>query len=216
MFIELPGDCYDMLYHIPSRQAIWVRYTLSQEYLNGTGQRKDNFKPDPRIPAQACADNTDYAHSGYDRGHLAPAADMVRSQKCVDESFYLSNISPQLPGCNRGVWKRLEEQMRDWTTNWDSLLIYTGPILDKKKTYPSLGDNKVWIPESYYKSVLGYRNQQLETIAFVVPHTSSSAHLSTFVITVDSLETLTGIDFFTQLADSTQQRIEAVADFDRF
>lgn len=216
MFLQIPGDCYDMLYHIPCRQALWVRYTLSREYLNGPGERKNNFKPDPRIPPNVCADNSDYARSGYDRGHLAPAADMVRSQKCMDESFYLSNISPQLPGCNRGVWKRLESQVRDWTTSWDSLLIYTGPVLVKKKTYPTLGENQVCIPEAYYKSVLGYRNQHLETIAFVVSNTSSSEHLSTFVITVDSLETLTGIDFFTHLPDSTQQRIEAAADFDRF
>lgn len=216
MFLQLNGDCYDMLYSIPCRQAVWVRYTLSQAHLKGPGQRKNNFKPDPRIPPKACADNSDYARSGYDRGHLAPAADMVRSQQCMDESFYLSNISPQLPGCNRGVWKRLEQQMREWTTHWDSLLIYTGPVLDKKITYPTLGERNLCIPEAFYKSVLGYRNGHLETIAFVVPHTSSSAHLSSFVIAVDSLETLTGIDFYTRLPDSTQRRIEASAAFDRF
>lgn len=212
----LESDCFTVFYDHRCKQARWVSYTLTNQHLEGTGNRKDNFKPDPRLAGSASAHHHDYSRSGYDRGHLAPAADMARSQKCMDESFYYSNISPQLPGCNRGVWKRLEGEVRNWTARWDSLTVYTGPVLEETKNYPALGTSNLCIPEMYYKAILAHRKASVESIAFIVPNLTSKEDLSTFVSTVDSLEVLTGIDFFSHLPDSTQQRIESMAEFSRF
>jgi len=212
----LYSDCMTIYYDHRCKQPRWVKYTLTADHLQGSGRRKDNFKPDPRLSGLASAQHSDYSKTGYDRGHLAPAGDMARSQKCMDESFYYSNISPQVPGHNRGVWLRLEKQVRDWTANWDSLIVVTGPILDDHATYPTIGTNAVCVPELFFKSILAHRGETLQAIAFVVPNEGSREALHTFAVSVDSLEVLSGIDFFDHLPDTTQKRIESVAEFDRF
>lgn len=210
------SDCMTIYYDHLCKQPRWVKYTLTHQHLQGFGQRKDNFKPDPRLPALNSAQHSDYSKSGYDRGHLAPAADMARSQKCMDESFYYSNISPQLPGHNRGVWLRLEKQVRTWTSNWDSLIVITGPILDEHGQYASIGTNAVCVPEMFFKAVLAHRDETLQSIAFILTNENAQDELSNFSMTVDSLEILSGIDFFNHLPDTTQQRIESVAVFEEF
>lgn len=210
--IYQPGQCYDMLYHVPCRQAQWVRYVLTPQKLNGTASRKDNFKPDPRIDIQYSAENSDYSKSGYDRGHLAPAADMSFSQECMDQSFYLSNMSPQTPGCNRGVWKRLEGAVRNWAEVHDSLLIFTGPDLTSAASLPTVGAGSVCVPTQYFKTVLFHKNGHVFALGFMVPNESSSLALNEFALSIDDIEAALGIDFFEHLPDSTQQRIEAVSD----
>lgn len=104
---------YSLEYSETHEQALWVYYTLTPNYINGTAKRKDNFKSDPRI-ATGSAALSDYKGSGYDRGHLCPAAAMKINQSAMDDSFYMSNMSPQEPSFNRGRWKQLEEQVRNW------------------------------------------------------------------------------------------------------
>ncbi len=206
----LRSDCLEIGYHIPCKQPHWVRYTLRREMTEGPARRKDNFRPDPRIPESKSAQLADYARSGYDRGHLAPAADMTHSQECMDESFWLSNISPQTAGCNRGVWKRLEEQVRRWTHSHDSILVYTGPILQNHQNFSSIGSGEVCVPEAYYKALLFYADNDFYALAFVIPNENSPEPLTSFAMSVQQLETTCGLDFFSHLADTTQQRIEAV------
>ena len=110
------------------RQALWVSYTLTAEHLQIQQiRRRDRFKTDPEVKRNPVRPR-DYAGSGYDKGHLAPAADMTYSVQSMNSSFLMSNISPQHPGCNRGIWKRLEHQVRQWAVKEGKILVVTGPV----------------------------------------------------------------------------------------
>jgi len=199
---------YAFVYNEVHEQAKWVAYCLTKKEARGTLERSDHFIEDPSVQT-GTATNADYAKSGYDRGHLAPAADMRWSESAMDESFFYSNMSPQLPAFNRGIWKKLEEQVRDWALAMDSILIVTGPILTE--SLPTIGVNKVSVPKYYYKAILDFKGTHSKAIAFVMPNQGSKEPLMNFAISIDALEKLTGINFFYQLDDSLEQDIEAKA-----
>jgi endonuclease G len=163
---------------------------------------------DPLVSTQT-ATNADYAKSGYDRGHLAPAADMSWSLQVMQESFYYSNMSPQLPGFNRGIWKKLEEKVRDWALRYDTLYVVTGPLLEPG--LPTIGPNQVSIPKAYYKALIAPRQQK--GIAFVLPNAKSDSEMSIFSMSIDALETKINRDLFYQLTDQLEQRIEAQREY---
>ena len=117
----------------------WVAYELTDIEVKGEVPRYDKFKPDPMVPQNVSATTNDYKHSGYDRGHLAPAADMKWDEQAMKESFYLSNICPQNPNLNGGVWKDLEEQVRDLASQKGSIFVICGPIVTDTST--TLGEN---------------------------------------------------------------------------
>lgn len=197
---------YTLSYNERHEQANWVAYLLTRQRASAQeNSRTDKFITDPAVKSGS-ATNDDYAKSGYDRGHLAPAADMSWSETAMKESFYYSNMSPQVPGFNRGVWKRLEEQVRQWAVEYDTLYIVTGPILPNR--LPSIGPNKVSVPKKYYKAILRISGTDTTAIALILPNASSQNELSSFVVTVNKLEKTTGIDFFPALPDATEERIE--------
>lgn len=195
---------YILSYNEDTEQANWVLYKLTSDMLAGETERDGNFRNDPLVATKS-ASTKDYTNSGYDRGHLCPAADMKFNEKAMYESFYMSNISPQLPGFNRGIWKELETQVRDWARGKDSLYIVTGPIFDE--TVESIGTNKVRIPVAFYKILYG--PEKKEMIAFNMPNKASESPLETFTSTVDNLEEITGIDFFSQLPDNMEEQLES-------
>jgi endonuclease G len=153
------------------------------------------------------ADDEDYLHSGYDRGHLAPAADLGYSLSSMAESFYYSNMSPQVAAFNRGVWKRLEGQVRVWARNNGAVYVVTGPVL--RPGLPSIGANKVSVPELYYKVILDYRMPEYKALGFVLPNAGSKLPLTEFAVSIDSVERLTGIDFFPALPDKDENTLES-------
>lgn len=195
---------YSFSYNETHEQANWVAYLLTKAHL-GTGvERSDRFVEDP-IVATGTASNQDYAKSGYDRGHLAPAADMSWSEEVMQESFYFSNMSPQLPGFNRGIWKRLEEQVRDWALLYDSIYIVTGPVLSPDLSF--IGPNKVSIPKYYFKALISIKERK--GIAFYMPNQKSEAALMNYAVTIDSLESIIGLDLFHLLPDQLEQPLES-------
>jgi endonuclease G len=196
---------YSFVYSEEHEQAKWIAYELTKEETNSLFERTDKFLVDPLV-STGTAENSDYAKSGYDKGHLAPAADMGWSALTMKESFYFSNMSPQLPGFNRGVWKRLEELMRSWAIDNKAIYIVTGPLLSKG--LPAIGSNGVSIPNYYYKVVLDYTQPEIHAIGFVLPNASSSASLSTFAVSIDEVERQTGIDFFPTLPDDQETKLE--------
>ena len=213
----IPGkaDCiidregYALGYSEEHEQARWVIYRMTyEEATTKAASRDDNFRPDPEIPTGS-ASLEDYRRSGYDRGHLAPAADMAYSVKTMDESFYLSNMSPQAPDCNRGIWKDLEAQVRSFAITEKDIYVATGPILpDTKDKAITIGPSKVTVPEAYYKIVWD-RTEPMKMIGFVVPNEGSSKPLQSFVVTVDKIEQLTGLDFFSMLPKEQQEALES-------
>ena len=140
---------YSLSYSEEHKQAEWVYYKLNSSQLDPTVKRKNNFRKDPKIIKNS-ADLNDYKNSGYDRGHLAPAADMKYNSDSMSESFYLSNVSPQSANFNRGIWKKIEEQIRDWSYMYGELIIITGPIL-QCENFGKIGANRVTIPKWYSK-----------------------------------------------------------------
>jgi endonuclease G len=148
----------------------------------------------------------DYKGSGYDRGHLAPAADFSYDDFALSQSFYLSNMSPQNPSFNRGIWKKLEDQVRDWAMENDNIYVVTGPVLNK--SFKTIGNNEVSVPEYYYKIVLDIQKPDIKAIAFLMKNEKSSASLESFVVTINRLESLTGLDFFPTMPDQLENALE--------
>ena len=121
---------YTLSYNEIHEQANWVAYELTAEEVAGEVERKDAFRADPEVESGSAA-LADYRGSGYDRGHLAPVADMKWSAEAMAESFYMSNMSPQKPEFNRGIWKKLEMKVRGWATREEAVLIVTASAKTK-------------------------------------------------------------------------------------
>jgi len=200
---------YTLGYFEEHEQAAWVYYVLSKEECNGEEERSSSFYQDKQITTGSAL-NSDYKKSGYDRGHLAPAGDMSYDSLVMKESFYYSNISPQVPAFNRGIWKKLETQVRNWGIMYESCIIITGPVLSD--SLPTIGVNKVSVPNWYYKIVINPHHNPVQAIGFLMRNESSSAELSEFVVTIDSIEVVSGIDFFADLPTSCEQLIESTVD----
>lgn len=203
---------YTVSYNSEYRIANWVAYELTAtEAKSKKTERSNKFVSDPQVKG-ATAMNEDYTRSGYDRGHLAPAGDMKWSAKAMRESFYLSNICPQKPKLNRGIWKDLEEQCRLWALDNGSLLIVTGPVItgDMKR----LGKNKVAIPKSFYKVLCYYTEKGYKGIGFLFENRDYKDNsLKSMVIPIDSVEKVTGIDFFPSIPDDQEKEMEATVDW---
>ncbi len=204
---------FTLCYNKAHEQSNWVAYQLTAAETQGTAQRSNKFKPDPKVKGGTATD-ADYKQSGYDRGHLAPAADMSWSETAMQESFYYSNMSPQVPSFNRGIWKKLEEQVRAWALQFDEIYVATGPVLTAG--LPHIGANKVTVPSLYYKALLVYGNKGKQAIAFALPNEASQQPLNNYAVTIDSLENLTGINFFVGLPDDEETLLESVVHTDNW
>ncbi|WP_300660356.1 DNA/RNA non-specific endonuclease [Fluviicola sp.] len=213
--LELPktvsGDqiikhmAYSLLYNEAHEQASWIAYELTEERTNNVYERTDKFLVDPMVTSGSATDK-DYEKSGYDRGHLAPAADMGWSEVTVAESFYYSNMSPQEPSFNRGIWKKAEELVRNWAIENKDIYIVTGPVLTEG--LKTIGPNEVSVPAYYYKVILDYSEPDVKGIGFIMPNAASQKELKSFAVSIDSVETFTGIDFFPLLPDNEEKIIE--------
>jgi endonuclease G len=196
---------YSLLYNETHEQANWVAYELTKEETNKLFKRTNKFISDSRVKT-GTASNKDYEGSGYDRGHLAPASDMGWSSIAMADSFYYSNMSPQTPSFNRGIWKNLEELVRTWAVENNNIYITTGPVLTNE--LQTIGANKVSVPKYYYKVILDYSEPSIKGIGFILPNAGSKESLPYYAVSIDSVEKLTGIDFFPLLQDEQEDLIE--------
>ena len=199
---------YVLSYSEVDEQPEWVFYKLTASYVNGTASRTNDFRPDPKVPTGS-AQLYDYKGSGFDRGHLCPAADMKFSRQAMSETFYMSNMSPQKPGFNRGIWKNLESTVRYWAVKEGEIFVVTGGVLSQAEGH--IGANKVTVPAYYYKVIYDPTGEK-KMIALILPNQKSSAPLQSFVVSVDSVEHLTGIDFFPELDDELESKLESRSD----
>ena len=212
--VRCPEGRYTMLYDTAYRQAAWVAYLLTRRDVSGKGVKRSGvFKSDPEVIARGwpSAADRDYTGSGFDRGHLLPSADRNDTPQENGATFRLSNVSPQRPGLNRGTWRRLEERVRRWAARYDSLYIVTGGELT-----PSLRRIRggVGIPQRFFKTILVRDGGTFRAIAFLIPNTERPAgDCFRYAISVDSLERVLGMDFYSALPDSVEMRVEA--SFDR-
>jgi endonuclease G len=190
---------FDLGYNEAFEQAAWVAYVLTREEVeSGTVERTDNFRADTSIRTGS-ATPSDYRGSGYDRGHLAPAGDMKWDEVAMSQSFLMSNMSPQLPAFNRGIWRRLETEVRRWAVEKDSIYVITGPLFSSGDTL--IGENGVGVPGHYFKVLVDLSPPDHDMIAFLLPNSGSSEELMNFAISVDSLEKRSSYDFFGKAPD---------------
>lgn len=202
---------YTLSYNEDHEQADWVAYVLTRDQLQEKWvERSNTFRPDPDVRTES-ATPRDYTSSGYDKGHLCPAADMSFSAQAMDESFFMSNMSPQVPAFNMGIWRELEELTRDWARKFGSLYVVTGPILAQ----PSLGQigfSKVTVPSYYYKVLLA--PDQHRAIAFMLPNQVSTRLVLDYAYSIDQVEASTGLDFFPQILKGLDEELEGSLDKD--
>ncbi len=197
---------YTLSYNEEYEQASYVAYKLTQNELYGPAQRKDNFKADPAVKTGS-ATLDDYKKSGYDRGHLCPAADQKESDSAMSDSFYMSNMSPQSPQFNRGIWADLEGTVRTFADNNHEIYVVTGPILSDGP-YETIGKNKVAIPNYYYKVILDYKEPEIKAIGFILPNKKGEKDLEEYATNINHIESITNIDFFVNLPNDVEEVIE--------
>jgi len=197
---------YTLSFNCKSKLAYWVAYELTREKTFGNNERTNKFIPDPDSKCST-ATNEDYQYSGFDRGHLAPAGDMKWSSSAMAESFYYSNIIPQNRSFNRGIWKKLESLVRTWAEEYDDVYIVTGPIL--MASHPTIGIHHVAVPKYLYKVILDYTKPDIKGIGFIIPNEKTFESLQYYAVTIDSVEKVTGIDFFPLLPDDQEKVIES-------
>ena len=195
---------YTLSYSEPHEQAEWVAYSLAKKEIVRVDKKRPYFIDDPKVKTKS-ARYRNYKKSGYDKGHLCPAADRLFSNKAYNETFYTSNISPQEHQFNAGIWNRLEQKTRYWAKKYNHLYVITGGVLTKN--LKTIGSEKVAVPNAYYKVLLDYTKPEIKAIAFLIPHRKSKSPLYKFVISIDELEQKTGIDFFPGLPDDIENKL---------
>ena len=193
-------------YSETNRQAEWVAYNLTPASINGSQERTDDFRIDPKVKNNPVGSN-DYSGTGYDRGHLCPAGDMKLNLTSMSESFYMSNMSPQEPSFNRGIWETLESRVRIWAIEKNGVYVVTGPIL--KNICGSIKNGTISVPCSYYKIIFKDNGSEKIAIALILNNQGSSSSLKSFATSIDNIESLTGIDFFSGLSDDIENKLES-------
>lgn len=194
---------YNEKYELPS----YVAYELTRNEVLGGEEREDNFREDPAVRTGS-ATLADYRGSGYDRGHLAPAADFKWSAEAMSDTFFMSNMSPQDPSFNRGIWADLEAAVRVMAYENGKVYVVTGPVLTDGP-YETIGKNEVAVPKRFYKVVLDYTEPEIKAIGFILNNEGSSKSLESFAVSVDEVERVTGLDFYPALPDDQEEIIES-------
>ena len=208
---------YVLSHNTERRTPDWVVELLTPDRFIGPGDRKqegDPFAPDPDLAVGDRAELKDYRKSGFDRGHMAPAASMKFDIEAMRQSFYLSNMAPQVGrGLNQHIWADLESLVRDWTCDRGRLVVITGPIYDDGPSR-TIGEGAVAVPSAFYK--IAYDSKAKRALAFILPNAAVKTKgkpalrsLRAFVATVGEIEERSGLDLFAGLAPRDERRIEA-------
>lgn len=187
---------YAIHYRYDTRTAEYVVQHITMESVTGPAKRRDDFRPDPSIPAQYQSRLEDYAGYPYDRGHLSPGADNTQNAQVMSESFFLSNMVPQVPNHNRGIWRILEANVRNWVKEGKDIYVVSGTLY--QQGYQSIGANRVGIPTAMWKVVVDRKAGK--AIAFMLPNQPLPVRdLPRYVTTIRQIEQYTGINFMPQL-----------------
>lgn len=195
-------------YNVDWRIPNWVAYELTDEETFGAIERAGHFKVDEDAPSPR-VETSAYSHSGYDRGHMISAADVKWSQQAMYDSFLMTNICPQNPNLNRGDWNDLEELCRSWAKKWGRLYIACGPVVTDNPQ--RIGDVGVVVPAAFFKVVLRM-GEEVESIGFLFANRAGCKPLQTYAMSVDDLETVCNMDFFSLLPDSLEECVEQELD----
>lgn len=184
----------------------WVAWHLTAEHVNGDCPRDNTFYEDEEVSIPR-ATNEDYRGSGWSRGHMCPAGDNKWDEDAMRESNLLTNICPQDGRLNSGLWNKIEQDCRKWAKKYGVIYIVCGPVLLNKE-HETIGENKVVVPEAFFKVVL-CMNPKPKAIGFVVRNNAGTKKRDQFINTIDEVERITGIDFFPALPDDIENEVES-------
>lgn len=206
--VVVKRDAFTFSYNEEYEQSEWVAYELEPEDFSNRDFQRPLFIEDPKVPTHS-ADWRNYKNSGYDKGHLCPAGDRKSSFNIYSETFFTSNVSPQLHDFNDGVWNRLEQKVRYWARKYNGVYVVTGGVLNEN--LKTIGKEHVAVPNYFYKVLLTKDRKRM--LGFLVPHQDSNKALYEFATSVDAIEQMTGIDFYPELPDSLENQLEKNDDY---
>ncbi len=184
----------------------YVAWELLPDETDGVHSRYNKFWQDPEI--KGCPTTSDYTRSGFDRGHLCPAADQKWSNTAMEHCFVMANICPQDHSLNSGAWATLEKRERNWANQFQGLIIIAGPIYQSSDTQ-TIGSTRVRVPSAFFKVMLAHNEANPKAIAAVYPNMAARGNIYNYFMSVDDLEKLTGFNFFSSLPDNVENQIEA-------
>ncbi len=203
--VIIAHNFFTLSYSETHEQAEWVAYKLSDKDLVKNDFDRPYFIEDKSVKTKS-ADWRNYKNSGYDRGHLCPAADRGFSYDAYKETFLTSNISPQNHEFNAGIWNRLEQKVRFWAEKYEGVYVVTGGVL--QGDMKAIGYENVSVPNTFYKIVMDVADGEYKTIAFLIPNKNVSGSYYNYVVSIDEIEAKTGIDFFPNLPDAIENDLE--------
>lgn len=187
----------------------WVAYELTADEVVEGGKRYDNFNPDPLVKGDPVV-TRDYSNSNFDRGHMAPAADFKWSQQAEQESYYMTNMCPQCHNLNAGDWNDLEKRVRELAKKYKSIYICCGPIVNNTNT--TIGKaRKIVVPQAFFKAILFKNGKKWNGVGFVFNNNPKDGRygLEHYETTINQLEQITKMDFFSSLPDDVEEQIES-------
>ena len=197
---------FTLSYNEEHEQSDWVAYELTGNEAAMSRDRCNCFSKDKQVTTGSSIES-DYRSTGFDKGHLCPAADNNMSDKANRESFLMSNMSPQLPSFNREVWAELESWVRKQAELHSTIYVVTGPVFTNN--LGTIGGNNVTIPGYFYKTLLRFDGIKAKTIGFLLPQVGATGNIKDYVVPVNTIETLTGLDFYPELDNSVENKVEA-------
>ena len=214
---------FTLSYNLKTYCPDWVAWKLTKEHLKGNVSRKNNdFQGDPVVDVSNRVTPYEYKKSGYDRGHMCPAGDNKWSSRAMMECFYMTNMCPQVAVLNQRWWSNLENACRRWVQKEDTLYICCGPIY-QGETFKTIGGRynysqkrkgiKVFVPTGFYKVVLSLKKGKEKAIGFIYNNDDSRQPMSECCTSVDDVEKITGLDFFSSLEDTLEECLESQYDF---
>ncbi len=197
------------------RQPRWAMELIDPENRQVEVERIDSFRIDLRIPEKFRADLIDYKGSGYDRGHLIASADRRATKIENSETFLLSNMTAQVPGFNRGIWKELEEAVRNLADRYVEVYSICGPLFDVGKKIEVIGqedrnDVVIPIPHAFFKTILAENvNGRLKLWSFIIPNENLKRPPSDFLCPATEIEKRAGLSLWDRLRGEPAEKLKS-------
>ncbi|MBN2275600.1 MAG: DNA/RNA non-specific endonuclease [Bacteroidales bacterium] len=211
---ELPvkHSYFTLSYNEGNELASWAAYALTPEMAKAEGTVKEKYNDDPLVSTNSSS-KKDYKTGGFVMAQLVPAEDMLLDLNKASETYYMSNIVPQKIGFNKYLWKGLEQLVNAWAKEGNTLYITAGPVL-ADGPFGTFGDNKVAIPLRYYKVILDLNGER--AVGFIFRNNTSSGTIQSYAVSVDEVEKNTGIDFFMNVHDELEEKLESTLDLSKW
>lgn len=204
--IKLLYTGFTVSFNPAQHQPNYSAWELTRTETEGQHPRSNKFKADTDV--YGCASLDDYRRSGFDRGHMAPAADMKWSPQAMDDSHYLTNVCPQSNEINTGRWATIEKMCRRWAQRDSNIIIIAGPVLSDVMPQ-SIGKNRVPVPRRFFKVIMSPNSNPPYAVGFIVPNQATDQGVEALSCTVDDVEAITGFDFFSSLPDEIESQMES-------